>query len=228
MRQVWDAAARTGSEIYIGRWDAAAAQLDRLFGQLGATIDPRAVCVEVGCGAGRMTGELARRFREVVAVDVSPAMLEQAREHVRASNVRFALTGGLLDGIPDTSADIAVCFGVIQHLPTRRDVVRLFSEIARVLRPSGEALLQLPVLDGGLRPRAWRLRRSARLHLLPARTFESSPAYRGTRLTAAELDAALAAARLTVVRRVDGDDDPTLNSRYPYAQDTRLRVSRGS
>ncbi len=48
-----------------------------LFGRLG--VDPRGgVCVEVGCGPGD-TGALAERFDRVLALDVSPAMLEQAK-----------------------------------------------------------------------------------------------------------------------------------------------------
>ena len=64
------------------------AELAGLFGRLGA--DPRGgTCVEVGCGPGRMTGALAERFDRVVALDVSPAMLEQARANVTAPNVEL-------------------------------------------------------------------------------------------------------------------------------------------
>jgi SAM-dependent methyltransferase len=228
MREVWDAVAATGSEESIGRADAAATQLDRLFGQLGGPPSADGTCIEIGCGPGRMTAELVKRFREVVAVDVSPEMVALARERLPSPNVRFLVTDRRLDGVADESGDAVVCFGVVQHLPTRGHIVEMLHEVARVLKPAGEAFMQLPVLDDGLRPRAWRLARTARMRALPPRVPTDEPAYRGERLTGRELADALAAARLRVISRVDGDVDPTLRSRYAYARDTRLRLSRGS
>ena len=79
MRTTWDAAAASDRvDELVGDPATARAELEGLFGRLGA--DPRGgVCVEVGCGPGRMTAVLAERFDRVVAVDVSQGMLERAR-----------------------------------------------------------------------------------------------------------------------------------------------------
>jgi ubiquinone/menaquinone biosynthesis C-methylase UbiE len=224
IREVWDAAAATGSEVHLGRRAAAAGQLDRLFAQLG---DPAGdTCVEIGCGTGRMTAELVLRFPEVIAVDVSPAMIERAKAFVDAPNVRFLVTSDVLDGVPDESADVVICFGVLQHLPTRAHVQEMLREIARVLARDGDAFVQLPVLQDGAGARIWRLARGLQMRV-GRRDFTDDPAYRGTRLTKAELARALAAAGLDVLRRADGVVDPTLYSRYTRADDTRLRLSRG-
>ena len=148
MRRTWDALAAGDTAVYVGDPASGADELAGLFGRLGA--DPRGGrCVEVGCGPGRMTGALAERFDEVVAVDVSPAMLEQARANVTAPNVRFvAVSGERLDGVEDATADVLVCYLVLQHLPSARVVRSYLSEFARVLAPAGEAFLQIPVLDG--------------------------------------------------------------------------------
>src|SRR3990172_1999387 len=94
MRATWDdAAASERIDEYVGDPATARAELDGLFGRLGA--EPRGgVCVEVGCGPGRMTGVLAERFDRVVAVDVSDGMLERARVAVTAPNVDFRLVAG--------------------------------------------------------------------------------------------------------------------------------------
>lgn len=218
-REVWNAAAATGADVHLGRPAAAEGQLGDLFDQLGAPV--AGTCVEIGCGAGRMTSALAARFRDVVAVDVSPAMIERAAAAVDAPNVRFLVSGRTLDGVPDGSADAVVCFGVFQHLPTHAHVQQMLREIARVLAPEGDAFVQLPVLDDGASARLWRLARRFRRR----RSFVDEPEYRGTRITRSELARMLDAADLDVVRRVDGVEDPTLYSRYPHAQDTRLRLS---
>jgi SAM-dependent methyltransferase len=214
MRAVWDALAAAETEVYVGDPARGEEELASLFGRLGA--DPRGgVCVEVGCGPGRMTGALATRFDAVVALDVSPQMIARAREEVTAPNVEFReVSGQRLDGVADGTADAAVCYLVLQHLPARRLVQAYVSELARVLRPGGEAFVQLPVLDGGLVPRLWRAVRTPVARL-------SRPELRGVRLTRSELDQAIAGAALTVVATDVGPDSP-----YRLSTDLFLRLRR--
>lgn len=214
MRAVWDALAEGPTDVYVGDPARGGEELESLFGRLGA--DPRGgVCVEVGCGPGRMTGALAERFDRVLGLDVSPAMLERARAEVAAPNVELRLVpGDGLDGVEDASADVVVCYLVLQHLPRRRLVAAHLEEFGRVLRPGGEAFLQLPVLDRGLVPRAWRLLRT------PAARF-STPELRGVRLTERELDRAVSAAGLRVVAHDTGPDSP-----YRFSRDVFLRLAR--
>jgi SAM-dependent methyltransferase len=222
MRATWDAAASTGhDEIYVGDPATAAAELDSLLSRLGA--DPRGgTCVEIGCGPGRMTGLLAARFDRVVAVDVSPVMLERAAREVDASNVEFRhVSGSRLDSVDDGVADVVVCYLVLQHLPGRSLVTGYLSEIGRVLAREGTAFVQLPVLSG-IRGRAWRALRGIVLPLTArGSAVASRRAYRGFRLTEAELDRALARAGLAVLSR---DESP--GSPYRYAREVFLRLGR--
>jgi len=217
-RQTWDSLAAR-PETYVGDPARGREELAGLFGRLGA--DPHGgVCVEVGCGPGRMTAALAERFDRVLALDVSPAMLEQARANVRNTNVEFrAVSGERLDGVDGASVDVVVCYLVLQHLASRALVVTYLSEFARVLRPGGEAYVQLPVLEGrGVR--AWRSARSALVPLTaflgPTRRAE----FRGFRLTRAELDDALARSGLRVEATASGEHAP-----YRFSRDLFLRLS---
>jgi SAM-dependent methyltransferase len=223
MRATWDALASADTARYVGDPTGGSAELDSLLSRLGA--DPRGgTCVEVGCGPGRMTAALAARFDRVVAVDVSPAMVERARREVDAPNVEFRVVAGdRLDGVADSSAAALVCYLVLQHVPGRAVVAAYLREFARVLSPNGEAYVQLPVLDRGLRPRAWRTLRSAAVPLLGrlSRDPERAAAFRGFRLTEGELAAALAAAGLRVTARDEGPDAP-----YRWSHDVFLRLER--
>ena len=214
MRAVWDALASADTGVYVGDPVRGAEELASLFGRLGA--DPRGgVCLELGCGPGRMTAALATRFEHVVAVDVSPAMLARAREAVGAPNVEFReVSGEGLAGAADGSFDVAVCYLVLQHLPTRRLVGAYVAELGRVLRPGGEAFVQLPVLDPGLPPRLWRALRTPLARL-------SSPEVRGVRLTRGELEAAIRRAGLRVVASDEGPDSP-----YRFSTDRFFRLRR--
>jgi SAM-dependent methyltransferase len=225
MRATWDALAAGETAKYVGNPARGRAELESLFARLGAGDVRGGVCVEVGCGPGRMTGALAERFESVLALDVSPAMVERARVAVAADNVDFGVVAGdRLDGVADASADVVVCYLVLQHLPTRRVVEAYLREFRRVLAPAGEAFVQLPVLELGARGRAWRAARSlvvpavARATRDPAR----AEAFRGFRLTQAELGTALSAARLRVIAQDEGPDAP-----YRWSRDVFLRLARG-
>jgi ubiquinone/menaquinone biosynthesis C-methylase UbiE len=196
MRRTWDALAGADTSVYVGDPATGAAELEGLFGRLGA--DPRGgTCVEVGCGPGRMTGALAERFDRVIGLDVSPAMLERAREAVPNENVEFrAVSGDRLDGVEEAIADGLVCYLVLQHLPSAQVVSSYLGEFARVLAPRGEAFVQVPVLEGA----AGRIRRAVR--------------------TRRELDRALRDAQL---RTVAEDEGP---SAYRNCRDRFLRLAR--
>jgi arsenite methyltransferase len=103
-------------------------------------IQPGQVVLDLGCGAGtdvliaaQMTGPTGR----VIGVDMTPAMLEQAR----ASAVRMGLQNvdlheSLIESLPieHASVDVVISNGVIDLVPDKEAV---FDEIDRVLRPGG-------------------------------------------------------------------------------------------
>ena len=226
MRATWDAAAASGDvDRYVGDPATAREELDGFFGRLGA--DPRGgVCVEVGCGPGRITALFAERFDRVVAVDVSQGMLERAQGAVTASNVEFrGVPGDSLATVEGGIADVLVCYLVLQHLPERRLVLRYLQEFGRVLAPAGQALVQLPVLRPGLAPRAWRLARDLAIPVASRldRDVEANAAYRGSRPTEGELARVLTAAGLRATARDESPDSP-----YRYAREVFLRLEHAA
>ena len=220
MRTTWDALA-SDPDAFVGDPGRGREELQALFGRLGA--DPRGgPCIEVGCGPGRMTAGLAERFDRVLALDVSPAMLERARAALPDERVEFRVVSGeRLDGVADSVADALVCYLVLQHLPRRELVLGYLAEFARVLKPDGEAFVQLPVLEDGVRARTWRALRSALVPLTSALGPTRRPEFRGYRLTRGELDEGLARSRLRVVATDTGPDAP-----YRYSRDLFLRLAK--
>ena len=95
--------------------------------------------VDLGCGTGRHTAWLAEAGAGVTALDFSAAMLARARRKVPAAAVRF-LVHDLHQPWPlgDASFDAAVCGLVLEHL---RDLRAFFTEVRRVLRPAGRAVV---------------------------------------------------------------------------------------
>jgi SAM-dependent methyltransferase len=93
--------------------------------------------VEVGCGAGPGLGMLAAASRSLVAGDVSPAILNQARAHY-GDRVPLGLFSGESLPYPDLSKDVIILFEAIYYL---KDAQRFVTECRRVLRPGGYILL---------------------------------------------------------------------------------------
>jgi SAM-dependent methyltransferase len=99
--------------------------------------------LEIGCGTGRNTIHLARHFRQVDGVDVSPTMVHLALAQGMPSNVRLhSLSGRDLQPLDDGTFDLVFSHLVFQHIEKAADIAAYLREIARVLRIDGVAVIQ--------------------------------------------------------------------------------------
>lgn len=116
-------------------------------------------CVEIGCGAGRLTNQLVETFAAVTALDVSPAQIARARALLgdRTSRVTFELVTEPEIPLPDASCDGVFSCEVFQHFDSDAALIAYLREAHRVLMPNGTICVQIPVV--GLRP--WSPRGSA-------------------------------------------------------------------
>lgn len=105
--------------------------------------------LEIGCGSGRLTKSLARKFNHVYAVDISAVMLEKARNFAQADNVTFSESDGALLNLGDGLADIAFSYIVYQHFPSLSAIEISFREVRRVLRGDGWFKVQVRGLRHG-------------------------------------------------------------------------------
>ncbi len=100
--------------------------------------------LEYGCSNEPYVLELARRGARAVGIDLSAVAIEQARgaaADAGVANVRFEVMDGEHLDLPDDSFDLVCGTGVLHHL----DLGLAFAEIARVLRPGGEAIFIEPL-----------------------------------------------------------------------------------
>jgi ubiquinone/menaquinone biosynthesis C-methylase UbiE len=102
-------------------------------------------CLEIGCGAGRITGQLATTFDRVYAIDVSEDMIRYARKHVDRRNVQFAVTDGIRSPQSDNSITAVFSTHVFQHLDSVEIGFQYLREVFRVLNASGAAMIHIPL-----------------------------------------------------------------------------------
>ncbi len=111
--------------------------------------------LEIGAGIGRMTAYLAERFKRVYGVDVSPNMIRQARENLRAvNNVQLDIGNGCdLGNYEDEQFDLVFSYLTFQHIPDKKITMNYIREAGRVLKRGGYFYFQVNNLPETLRDR---------------------------------------------------------------------------
>lgn len=106
-----------------------------LFDDLAALagLAPGARVLEVGCGAGQATGDLAARAGHVTALDPGPALIDQARARVPAANIDFVVSGFEGFEAPAASFDLVASAQAWHWI----DPAIAFAKAADLLKPGG-------------------------------------------------------------------------------------------
>lgn len=118
-------------------------------------LPPASRVLELGCGPGGLWIENLDRIPEgwsITTTDASPGMLREAEDRL-GSVRRFAFRVADAQEIPfgDHTFDAVVANGMLYHVPDRN---KAFSEIARVLEPSG-ILYAATNGEGHMRETGW-------------------------------------------------------------------------
>lgn len=111
-----------------------------------AVIDPDSLgtVAEICCGRGEAFQLLGQRIGEGVGLDVSAAMLEAALEECPNPRLYFVQGDATMMPLADAAFDSVFMLGGIHHVSDR---LRLFGEIARILKPGGLFYFREPVSD---------------------------------------------------------------------------------
>jgi ubiquinone/menaquinone biosynthesis C-methylase UbiE len=157
----------TVEELYGELWaenEAFRAELDRsldprpaeslydMFGELG--VDAKDVVLDIGCRDAKHSVELVRRFGcHVIAADLIPRYLEQARERVADAGAgeRVTVLEAAIESLPlaDGSVTHVWCRDVLNHVR----LPEALSECFRVLSPGGRMLVYQTFATELLEPR---------------------------------------------------------------------------
>ncbi|MEU2565138.1 class I SAM-dependent methyltransferase [Streptomyces longispororuber] len=105
-------------------------------------IRPGENVLDMGCGTGRFTVLMAEAGAKVSGLDISQAMLDQARQKLAERGHTADLREGDMAHLPfdDASFDTVTSMLALMHIPLE-DRQAVFHEVCRVLRPGGRILL---------------------------------------------------------------------------------------
>jgi len=92
---------------------------------------------EFGCGTGFYTQVLAEKADTVVATDISPGMLEVARNRTHASNVKFQQDDCQATLLSDTAFDTAFISLVLHFTDPKKTLLEMY----RILKVGGTLII---------------------------------------------------------------------------------------
>jgi len=130
-----------GEEIW--NWSSPAGKLRwarrcRLFTEfLG---NHKSLVLEIGCGTGLFTKELSSTDNNIVAIDISDALIMKAKERISSANVHFIVGNAYKTEFKSESFDFVVGSSSLHHL----EVGSALKEFSRILKPGGRIMFTEP------------------------------------------------------------------------------------
>ncbi len=107
-------------------------------------IDVRnAKVLEVGCGTGHFSIELARAGASVVAVDIGSETIRRVKDRAKEKGINLSaiVEDAQQASFADNTFDLILCRNVIEHV---EQPGQLMNEMARILKPGGSIQLTAP------------------------------------------------------------------------------------
>lgn len=99
--------------------------------------------VDLGCGTAENIVPLLDRGARVTGIDISPDLIELARQRMRNANMEATLrVGSAYDtGLESGSIDVIFCIALVHHL----DIRRVRDEMLRILTVGGMVIVKEPI-----------------------------------------------------------------------------------
>ena len=110
--------------------------------------------LEIGCGYGSLSVYMAKKYAEVVGIDLSPEAIKISKRNALLNNQKAVFKQARGEKLPfkDKAFDIVVCCETLEHTP---DYQKAIDEIIRVTKDSGKIIITTP---NSLNPRGFCLR----------------------------------------------------------------------
>jgi len=104
--------------------------------------------LDLACGYGRFTIPLAKAGYNVEGLDLSPNLLEKAKNNARKEKLKIKFVEGDMTKLPyaNETFDAIICmWSAFIELTDEKDQIKALNEMLRVLKNKGFAFIEIPV-----------------------------------------------------------------------------------
>jgi len=74
--------------------------------------------LDIGCGNGALTFDIAKKAREAAGIDLNEKNIEIARKKFSATNIKY-IAGDALKNLPNEKFDVIILSNVLEHIENR-------------------------------------------------------------------------------------------------------------
>lgn len=96
--------------------------------------------LDIGCGNGALTYDVARKAKKVVGIDLNERNIEIARSRFSMENIEF-IHGDALTNLPDERFDVIILSNVLEHIAKRVEF------LISVKNRASKFLIRVPMLN---------------------------------------------------------------------------------
>lgn len=110
-------------------------------------IEPKNTVLDIGCGKGELTFDVAEKAEMVVGIDLNEKNIKFAKEKFSASNIEY-LVGDATKDLPDKKFDVIILSNVLEHIENRVDFLKsLASAFAKASADKPKILIRVPMVN---------------------------------------------------------------------------------
>lgn len=96
--------------------------------------------LDIGCGNGTLAYDIAKKAKEVIAIDLNPSNIETAKKKFLRENIKYRVADATKD-LDNETFEVIVLSNVLEHIESRSD----FLKRIRTLTP--KILIRVPMID---------------------------------------------------------------------------------
>jgi len=127
-------------------WDVSRYQPSPIKIKLFKAVEKGMVVGDIGCGNGVVIPELLRKgIKKYYGLDISSKLIAIAKKkyssEIKKGKVEFKVGDALKLPYPKNKFDLVISFAVMHHLPGKENHLKFLTEVKRVLKPGGKAII---------------------------------------------------------------------------------------
>lgn len=103
-------------------------------------VKPNDTILDIGCGNGALTYDLAGKAKKVIGIDLSKENIKIAKEKFSASNINY-IVGNVVKELPDKKFDVVILSNALEHIENRTEFLN------RIKTLMHKILIRVPMIN---------------------------------------------------------------------------------